>query len=350
MNEDIIFNMIRPYLKNNLLTYSEFESIFSMLNLREKYDVINILIKRGIDFSEELEVSNEEKDTEFKVLYDNLIFENKDSKKSDENSYLSKEKVNQSNRVLCKLIQEGNSVVRQDLCIKNKGLVEKVAHKYYKAFGNDLDFEDLVQVGMEGLLIAAEKYDTYRENEFSTYAMWWIRQFILREIYNKGFRIRIPVHMMELVGKIEKINDDLIYEGYNFNDRLIEIGRRLNISNEKIIQCISIRKYFLSTKSLNTPIGDDEDTELQELIMEEKKSVEDIVVEKDIFRRLRKQIESLTPREEKIISLRYGLDDGRDRTLEEVGKEFNLTRERIRQIESKVLKKMRHTIKSRELK
>lgn len=350
MNEDIILKMIGPYLKNNLLTYSEFESIFSMLRLREKYDVINILIKRGIDFSEELEVSNQEKDTEFKVLYDNSIFENKDFKKFDVNSYSSEETVAQSNRVLCKLIQDGNSATKQDLCIKNKGLVEKVAHKYYKAFGNDLDYEDLVQVGMEGLLIAAEKYDTYRETEFSTYAMWWIRQIILREIYDKGFRIRVPVHMMELVGKIEKINEGLICEGYSFNDRLIELGCRLNMPHEKIIQCFSIRQCFLSTKSLNTPIGEEVDTELQELIMEEIKSVEDTVIENDIFKNLRKQIESLTPREGRIISLRYGLDDGKDRTLEEVGKEFNLTKERIRQIESKVLKKMRHSSKSRELK
>lgn len=349
MNEEVILNMVKPYLNNKSITYDQFESIFSMLDLKEQYGVIRVLIKYNINLSDDEEQSASEEigKVKFEILYDNSVFFNEESYELDKEYLQQNRQVKQSNPTLCKLIQDGHQFAKQELCIKNKGLVHKVANRYYKQYGNDLDYDDLVQIGMEGLIKAAERFDLDRDNAFSTYAMWWIFQYIVRGIQNEGFRIRIPVHMLELIAKIEKCEKNLVLEGCSQDDILIEIQNRLNIPCDKILKCLHIKKCYISSESLNSQIGEDGNTEIQELIPDDVASVEDIVMMHDLNEEIKKAIITLTDREQKIINLRFGLKDGRERTLEEVGKEFDVTRERIRQIEARVLRKLRHPSRSK---
>ena len=348
MNEEIILSMIKPYLKDKSLTYNQFESIFTMLSLKEKYGVINVLIKLNIDLVfDEFSNENNEEGNNFEILYDNSIFSNNKKDELDKVYVLANRQVNQNNSTLCKLIQDGNERAKQDLCIKNKGLVEKIANRCYKIHGNDLDFDDLVQFGLEGLLKAAERFNLDMDNAFSTYAFWWIYQSITRGIENYGFRIRVPVHMMNLISKVEKEERELAIYGYSNNDLIIEIQKRLNITYDKIMECKKIRKCYLSNESLNFQVGEDGDTEIQDLVIEDTKSIEDAVIENDYKIILSDIMNTLTEREQKVICLRFGLKDGKERTLEEVGKNFDVTRERIRQIEAKALRKLRHPSRSK---
>lgn len=314
--------------------------------------MVSVLIKFEIDLCAEETSSFEEAENnikdKFEVLYDNSIFSENISDKSDAEFVKTSRQVKQNNATLCKLIQDGNEFAKQELCIKNKGLVNKIANKCYRLYGNDLEFDDLVQLGMEGLLKAAERFDLDKENAFSTYAVWWIFQSISRGLLMEGFRIRVPVHMMELIAKVEKKEKQLILEGYDPTEIVAEIQKRLDISREKVMECLKIRRYYLSCESLNFQVGEDEDTEIQDLVVNnDEKSVEDIIIEKDINRMINNSMLTLTDKEQEIIKLRFGLEDDKERTLEEIGHKFDLTRERIRQIEANAFRKLRHPSRSK---
>ena len=356
MNEEVILGMVQPYVKNNNLLYSDFTNLFEMLSVKEQCAVSDILEKHGITV---LDVNDEDETDEgtFEVLYDASIFtdnfEELDVEQKDrESKYLRvNKKVSQSNEILCVLIQKGDMQAKQDLCTKNHGLVSKEANKLARYFGHDLEFDELVQAGMVGMLKAAEKFDISKGFQFTTYATWWIRQAIMREIGDYGFTIRIPIHMMERIAKVTTLDRKYEMRGMDYFERLNAISKELHQDIESVEYCLMLRANFLNDVSLDVPVGEDQETTLLEFLPnDEAKSVEQQAAENELGIMLREALSTLTEREQKIIILRFGLNDGRQRTLEEIGREFNVTRERIRQIEAKAIRKLRHPSRSRKFK
>ncbi len=362
MNEQVIVGMAQPYAKDGAITYEEFERIYDMLSLREKYAVTDILYNNGIDiiandeqideenFILDIDEPDEDEEAAFEILYDEGLFKDsgfKDSA-SDDTVFINKS-IKQSNEVLCALIQKGNLQAEQDICVKNRRLVDKYVVAYEKKYRHRLDFEDLEQVGYLGLIKAAKRFDTKRGYSFTTYAVWWIKQSITREIMDHGFVIRIPVHLMERINKVSALENK--YIELDQGDRIEKIAEELGYPEEWVLECIKLKSYVLTYSSLNVAVGDAEETELGEFIPDEGlMSVEEMVEQADLRRIIDSVLATLTEREERIIRLRYGLDDGRKRTLEEVGQEFHVTRERIRQIEAKALRKLRHPSRARKIK
>lgn len=370
MNIEIILKMVKPYLNEKTITYNEFDCIFSFLSRKEQYVVADILDKNGISLRDEIEpediditdfvynnemikldgvLEHESKtNNKIRILHDENIFN--DVKKEKDEHLIIYKNIKQSNEVLCKLIQKGDKQAKQDLCVKNKGLVDKYAVFYEKYYGNHLLFEDLEQAGMIGLIKAAEKFDFNQGTVFSTYAVFWIRQSIVREIFDNGFAIRLPAHLMECIVKITRLDNDYAIKEYNFNDRMQAISKDLNFSVDFIEYCLCLRQNYLAYSSLNIPIGEAQETELQDMLDSKEVSVEDIIATNILHDMLVQVMESLSEREQKVLRLRFGLEDGRAWTLEEIGKDFNVTRERIRQIEEKALQKLRHPTRICKLK
>ena len=360
MNVEIILDMAKPYVKDGAITYDEFEHIYSILTRKEQYDVVEILFKHGINLIDEhvkdtdiiLDVDRDKSDDEceddFEILYDDIIFQDaKTASNTTENLVINKE-VRQSNEVLCLLIQQGNQQAAQDLCIKNQKLVDKYAAVYEKYQNNRLDFEDLEQVGFIGLLKAANHFNVNLGSSFSTYAVYWIKQSISKEIMDNGYAVRIPVHMMERISKVTSIYNRLAGEGFSLPQVISRIAEELSISEEMVKESLFLKENVIGYTSLDTPIGEDGDTVLGDFIPAEDEESVDRLFMKDLLRQeIRKALHTLTPREEEVIRMRFGLDDGILRTLEEVGKEFDITRERIRQIEAKALRKLRHPSRAR---
>lgn len=361
LREDIILQMVQPYVKDGAITYDEFDGVFDILSLKEQYAVTDVLYSNGINLIDKhIEISDlnleaiteieNDSNNEFEILYDESLFKDVGFSEADENLTISKE-IKQSNEVLCNLIQRGNRQAIQDLCIKNKRLVDKYALLYQKRYGNRLDFEDLEQVGYVGLIRAAQKYDANQGTVFSTYAVFWIRQAITREIMDNGYAIRIPVHMMERINKVISIDNSLGSKGLNLSERMKTISDELGLSYEEVKECLIIKNNYLTYSSLNSPIGEDEESELGDLLpVDETEQTDEVAMQIFLREQLQEVLQTLTEREQKILVLRFGLEDGHARTLEEVGQLFNVTRERIRQIEEKALRKMRHPSRSRKLK
>ncbi len=367
MNETIIMGMVEPYLKENALTYREFEQIFSMLSLKEQYGVIEILDNNNIALVESHSKTSEsdsptgyDSDQEdFTLLYDEDLFTDEDSdleqsrQKNNlhETEFLKvRKKVHLSNRTLIKMIQEGDAQAKQDLCVANHGLVDKWVNVYQYYFGNKMDYDDLVQAGMLGMIKAAERFDLNMGTEFSTYATWWIKQSITREIMDNGYTIRIPVHRMEQIQKVMRLDSEHAEEA-DYHKRIKLISKESGMPLPLVEECMVLFHQFVKSTSLDIPVGEDEEVSLGEFVQQEAEmSIEDEVTMRLLKEQLEEVLHTLTDRERKVIRLRFGMDDGRAKTLEEVGKEFGVTRERIRQIEAKALRKMRHPSRSRKLK
>ncbi|MDF1616263.1 RNA polymerase sigma factor RpoD [Petrocella sp. FN5] len=346
-----LLNMARE--KKDVLEYAEIERHFKSLELTpDQIELIyEFLDKNDIDVlgmvSDEDEVIEEEEEEEEIEL--DLSLPDGINIDDPVRMYLKEiGKVSlltaQEEIDLAKRMEDGDIQAKQRLAEANLRLVVSIAKRYV---GRGMLFLDLIQEGNLGLIKAVEKFDYRKGYKFSTYATWWIRQAITRAIADQARTIRIPVHMVETINKLIRVSRQLLQE-LGRDPLPEEIGEELNMPVEKVREILKISQEPVS---LETPIGEEEDSHLGDFIQDDNVPVP---AEAAAFTLLKEQLvevlDTLTDREQKVLRLRFGLDDGRARTLEEVGKEFNVTRERIRQIEAKALRKLRHPSRSRKLK
>lgn len=356
MKKDMIDKLVAPYVKNQRLTYDDFDKIFdSFLTHKDEYEVVDYLDSKGIELVDEF--SEDVDESSFDKIDSVLDLNDQQDDEADSEADISKEalvvynkNVRQRNSTLCMMIQQGNKQAMQDLCVKNKRLVLKYAYQYSKQT-KFLTVDDLAQFGYLGLMRAAKGYDATKETSFSTYAVIWIKQAIWRAIMDKETTVRMPVHMCERIYKVEKYDNQFAREGIeDLSKRINMIAEICEMTEEKVIEAMTYRQQYMQSVSLDIPVGEDNNSFLRDYVTdEEAPSVEDTVAEDFLKEQLLKILSTLQPREEKVIRLRFGLDDGRAETLQEIGDKFGVTRERIRQIEEKALRKLRHPSRSRDL-
>lgn len=340
--------------KNGELSYNEIISRLEAIDMdAEQIErVYDFLEKQGIEVIGNFEEEMPEIEDDFQITEDELAdLSVPDSVSIDDpvRMYLKEiGKVDllsvQEEAELAKRMSEGDLEAKRRLAESNLRLVVSIAKRYV---GRGMLFLDLIQEGNLGLIKAVEKFDYTKGYKFSTYATWWIRQAITRAIADQARTIRIPVHMVETINKLVRVTRQLVQE-LGRDPLPEEVAKELNMPIDKVGE---IMKISQEPVSLETPIGEEEDSHLGDFIEDDDAPAP---ADAATFTLLKEQLvdvlNTLTPREEKVLRLRFGLDDGRARTLEEVGKEFNVTRERIRQIEAKALRKLRHPSRSKKLK
>ena len=359
-NTQVILDMVKSDTINDTLTYEAFDRLFPMLPRREQYTVADILAENGITlrdadddmaqaFASELAV---EDDVQPAFLTDGNVFGSNDPA---DFHFTLRSNSNLSNELLAKAAQEGNEEAKNELFLKNKRLVTKHAAQYVGINGNTLNMKELESAGNFGLLKAMERFDVSRGYYFSTYAVWWIRQSIFRDIQDNGYTVHIPVHMREKIRRVMRAESDLIRRGKMTGDRIAAIVEALKDTNQpltekQVVECLRLRKNVMHCKSLDMPVGEDEEAFLGDFVPADPHSNPEYQLEQMAMKSdLAELLNTLTPREREVLTLRYGLDGNGNRTLEEVGKDFGVTRERIRQIEAKALRKLRYPAKKANL-
>ena len=338
-NEYLTYNEINAAFEGIEITPEEIEKLYDVLE-SEKVEIVEDMDKE-LEGIEDMEVSKEELEDlsipEGISTDDHVKMYLKEIGRVD---LLSAEEETE----LARRMAEGDEEAKKKLAEANLRLVVSIAKRYV---GRGMMFLDLIQEGNLGLIRAVDKFDYEKGYKFSTYATWWIRQAITRAIADQARTIRIPVHMVETINKLVRVSRQLVQE-LGREPTPEELAKGLNMSVEKVRE---IPKISQEPVSLETPIGEEEDSHLGDFIPDDDAPAPSEAASYVLLKeQLVDVLQTLTPREAKVLKLRFGLIDGRQRTLEEVGKEFNVTRERIRQIEAKALRKLRHPSRSKKLK
>ena len=350
--DERINELVTEGKKQGYLTYEQIVKKTSNLDLDANAldQLYNVLTENGIEVRSEDEADGGTTiDTNEEIIIDNVPDESKDMSVNDNVRMYLKEigKISllslEEEQQLSRRVAEGDEQAKKILAESNLRLVVSIAKRYV---GRGLLFLDLIQEGNIGLMKAVEKFDYDKGYKFSTYATWWIRQAITRALADQARTIRVPVHMVETINKMVRIERQMTLE-LNREPTDGELAKKMGVTVDKIAE---IRKISQDPVSLETPIGEEDDSHLGDFLADERTmSPEDYATYEILKDELRSVLDTLTVREKEVLELRFGLFDGSSHTLEEVGKQFKVTRERIRQIEAKALRKLRHPSRAKKL-